>query len=439
MKFVRYSLIAVAATAFSLAAYLTYQAETKPEEVTIKVTPYSELESAHVHETQADDTTPNAELANQDHDNIARIHYFVKVGDTLSTIFSSWGVPYETTQKLLEADLTSLKLDTIKPGDHLEFVVDRDTKTLQQVIFHESLVERSIYTQNDDGTFAYDFVEEPGEWREEMYSGEINGSFSSSAHRQGLTTTQIANITRVLRDKVNFARELRAGDSFHVLVRRQYVDDHLTGNTEVQGIAIKMRGKDVEAFLAEDGRFYDRDGNSLEQAFNRYPVDKQFRRITSPFNPNRRHPVTGRIQPHNGTDFATPVGSPVYSTGDGKVIAVRNHPYAGKYLVVEHNSVYKTRYLHLSRFLVKKGDHVKRGQKIALSGATGRLTGPHLHFEVLVRNRAVDSMTADLPLASSIPNKDKPSFLARVSEFDDMVATAQNANNAKANEGKKTS
>ncbi|MGR5444352.1 peptidoglycan DD-metalloendopeptidase family protein [Vibrio jasicida] len=435
MKFVRYSLIAVAATAFSLAAYLTYQAETKPEEITIKVTPYSELESADVHEAQTDDTTPSVELATQDHDNIARIHYFVKVGDTLSTIFSSWGVPYETTQKLLEADLTSLKLDTIKPGDHLEFVVDRDTKTLQQVIFHESLVERSIYTQNDDGTFACDFVEEPGEWREEMYSGEINGSFSSSAHRQGLTTTQIANITRVLRDKVNFARELRAGDSFHVLVRRQYVNNHLTGNTEVQGIAIKMRGKDVEAFLAEDGRFYDRDGNSLEQAFNRYPIDKQFRRITSPFNPNRRHPVTGRIQPHNGTDFATPVGSPIYSTGDGKVIAVRNHPYAGKYLVIEHNSVYKTRYLHLSRFLVKKGDHVKRGQKIALSGATGRLTGPHLHFEVLVRNRAVDAMKVDLPMATSIPNKDKALFLAGIAEFDDFVASEQSASNARVASG----
>ena len=439
MKFVRYSLIAVAATAFSLAAYLTYQAETKPEEITIKVTPYSELEGTHVHEAQTGDTTPNAEEATQDHDNIARIHYFVKVGDTLSTIFSSWGVSYDTTQKLLEADLTSLKLDTIKPGDHLELVVDRDTKTLKQVIFHESLVERAVYTQNDDGTFAYDFIEEPGEWREEMYSGTINGSFSSSAHKQGLTTTQIANITRVLRDKVNFARELRAGDSFHVLVNRQYLDDHFTGNAEVQGIAIKMRAKDVEAFLAEDGRFYDRAGNSLEQAFNRYPIDKQFRRITSPFNPYRKHPVTGRISPHNGTDFATPVGSPVYSTGDGKVIAVRNHPYAGKYLVIEHNSVYKTRYLHLSRFLVKKGDHVKRGQKIALSGATGRLTGPHLHFEVLVRNRAVDAMKADLPLASSISTKDKPAFLARVSEFDDLVAREQSASSAQTMQNKQSS
>ncbi|HDM8127038.1 TPA: peptidoglycan DD-metalloendopeptidase family protein [Vibrio harveyi] len=439
MKFVRYSLIAVAATAFSLAAYLTYQAETKPEEITIKVTPYSELKSAQKNETQTNETPQNPEREVKKHDNIARIHYFVKVGDTLSTIFSSWGVSYDTTQKLLEADLTSLKLDTIKPGDHLELVVDRDTKTLKQVIFHESLVERAVYTQNDDGTFAYDFIEEPGEWREEMYSGTINGSFSSSAHKQGLTTTQIANITRVLRDKVNFARELRAGDSFHVLVNRQYLDDHFTGNAEVQGIAIKMRAKDVEAFLAEDGRFYDRAGNSLEQAFNRYPIDKQFRRITSPFNPYRKHPVTGRISPHNGTDFATPVGSPVYSTGDGKVIAVRNHPYAGKYLVIEHNSVYKTRYLHLSHFLVKKGDHVKRGQKIALSGATGRLTGPHLHFEVLVRNRAVDAMKADLPLASSISTKDKPAFLARVSEFDDLVAREQSASSAQTMQNKQSS
>ncbi len=89
--------------------------------------------------------------------------------------------------------------------------------------------------------------------------------------------------------------------------------------------------------------------------------------------------------------------------------------------MIEHNSVYTTRYLHLSKFLVKKGQQVKRGQKIALSGATGRLTGPHLHFEVLVRNRAVDPMKADLPLATSILNSDKPEFVARIAAFDEKV------------------
>lgn len=346
----------------------------------------------------------------------------MKVGDTLSNIFSSWQLPYETVQKVMEADLESLKLDTIKPGDHLELLLDSDSKQLVELIYHESLVEQAAFTRNNDGSFTYKFHEIPGEWKEKLYAGSVHGSFSTSAYKAGLTTNQIANITRTLKDKVNFARELRAGDSFNVLVKEQYTDDHLTGKTEIQGISIQLRNREVAAFLAPDGLFYDREGNSLEQAFDRYPVDRKFRRITSSFNPTRRHPVTGRISPHNGTDFATPVGSPIYSTGDGRVVALRDHPYAGKYLVIEHNSVYTTRYLHLSRFLVKKGQQIKRGQKIALSGATGRITGPHLHFEVLVRGRAVDAMKANLPMASSIMLKDRKEFLARIASFDAMIS-----------------
>ncbi|MFA0015678.1 peptidoglycan DD-metalloendopeptidase family protein [Vibrio lentus] len=414
MKFLRTGLIITAISAFSLAALLSFQPE-PAKDISIQITPYqnsqvSDEESAEPH------VKPSS---------LVKIHYFVKVGDTLSNVFSSWQLPYGTVQKVLEADLESLKLDTIKPGDHLELLLDSETKQLVELIFHESLVEQAVYTKNDDGTFSYQFIETPGEWKEKLYAGAVTGSFSMSAHRAGLTTAQIANITRTLKDKINFSKELRAGDSFNVLVKEQYTEDHLTGKTEVQGISIKLRNREVAAFLAPDGRFYDREGNSLEQAFNRYPIDKQFRRITSPFNPFRKHPVTGRISPHNGTDFATPVGSPIYSTGDGRVVALRDHPYAGKYLVIEHNSVYTTRYLHLSRFLVKKGQQVKRGQKIALSGATGRLTGPHLHFEVLVRGKAVDSMKADLPLASSILPKDKGAFLARIASFDGIISEQQ--------------
>jgi murein DD-endopeptidase MepM/ murein hydrolase activator NlpD len=352
---------------------------------------------------------------------VMRVHYFVKVGDTLSDIFSSWGISYNTLQKVLSADLEHLQLDTIKPGDHLEFTMDSNSRELLALTYHISLVEHATYRKASEGEFEYEFQEQPGEWREELYSGTINGSFSLSAHKMGLSSKQIAEITRVLKDKINFSRTLRAGDQFDVMINKQYLGAHPTGNSEIQAISFKLAKGDVSAFLANDGRFYDRDGNSLERAFNRYPVDSQYHRITSPFNPKRKHPVTGRISPHNGTDFATPVGAPIYSTGDGKVVAVRDHPYAGKYLVVEHNSVYTTRYLHLSKFLVKRGDQVKRGQKIALSGATGRLTGPHLHFEVRVRNRAVDPMKANLPLATSISKKDKPAFIARIAEFEAKV------------------
>ncbi|WP_146493110.1 peptidoglycan DD-metalloendopeptidase family protein [Vibrio cyclitrophicus] len=410
MKFLRSGLIIIAISAFSLATLLSFHSE-PVQEVSIKITPYQDSQSSDV-----------AKVHSQSGSNsLVKVHYFVKVGDTLSNIFSSWKLPYGTVQKVMEADLESLKLDTIKPGDHLELLLDGDSKQLVELIFHESLVEQAVFTKNNDGSFDYQFHEVPGEWKEKLYAGTVHGSFSTSAYKAGLTTAQIANITRTLRDKINFARELRAGDSFNVLVKEHYTDNHLTGKTEVQGISINLRNREVAAFLASDGRFYDRAGNSLEQAFDRYPVARQFRRITSSFNPYRKHPVTGRISPHNGTDFATPVGAPVYSTGDGRVVAIRNHPYAGKYLVIEHNSVYKTRYLHLSRFLVKKGQQVKRGQKIALSGATGRITGPHLHFEVLVRGRAVNAMKANLPMASSILPQNKKEFLARIASFDGLI------------------
>lgn len=407
---VKFRIIAVAIATISLSMAFFIPSSNEQENI-VANEPLSQLEQISV-PADVDQVAPPK---------TARIHYIVKVGDSLSEIFSQLEIPYRTLQEILAVDSDHLKLDMIKPGEQLEFVID-DTGQLLSLDYHLSLVERAIYSREAQGNYVYRFEEIPGEWRETLYSGQVVGSFSLSAHRIGLSSNQIASITRVLRDKIDFTRSLRAGDQFDILVKQQYLADHPTGNSEIKAISFKLAKGEVSAFLAKDGRFYDRDGNSLERAFNRYPVDKQYRRITSAFNPKRKHPVTGRVTPHNGTDFATPVGAPVYSTGDGKVLALRNHPYAGKYIVIEHNSVYKTRYLHLSKFLVKPGQTVKRGQKIALSGATGRLTGPHLHFEVLVRNRPVDAMKADLPIAKSLPTSDKQSFLARISEFDSLLA-----------------
>ncbi|MCL9773589.1 peptidoglycan DD-metalloendopeptidase family protein [Vibrio methylphosphonaticus] len=384
---------------------------------TVKITPYDGKLSGEATST----ASPERDLTN-----IERVHYFIQPGDSLSTIFETLRVPLATIPELLSADISDLKLDNLVPNKRLEFVVDRSTGTLITLTYHLSLVERSVYSLvhseelPNQTLYHYDFIEEKGEWTPRMVIGDIVGSFAASAHKQGLSSRQISTVSRVMADKINFARDLRPGDRFEVLVSEQYLGSYATGNSEIQGVRFYLGREVVSAFLARDGRFYDRDGNSLEQAFNRYPIAKEYRRITSPFNRYRKHPVTGRVSPHNGTDFATPVGAPIYSTGDGKVVAVREHPYAGKYLTIEHNSIYTTRYLHLSRFLVKPGELVKRGQKIALSGATGRLTGPHLHFEVLVRNRPVDPMQVDLPLAQSLADQEKDSFATLIAAFDDV-------------------
>ena len=170
------------------------------------------------------------------------------------------------------------------------------------------------------------------------------------------------------------------------------------------------------------------EGESLERSFMRIPLAQKYR-ISDAFNPRRLHPVTGRVRPHNGTDFATPTGTAVLAAADGQVIRVEKHPFAGRYIEIQHHGQYKTRYLHLSKSLVRKGQRVERGQRIALSGASGRVTGAHLHYELHVNNRPVNPMTADIPLAEPIPDEGRAAFFERVTfiiqQMEDETLLAQ--------------
>ena len=136
--------------------------------------------------------------------------------------------------------------------------------------------------------------------------------------------------------------------------------------------------------------------------------------------------MTGKFTPHTGTDFAAKTGSPVVTTADGVVAMVRNHPYAGKYVVIDHGNQYRTRYMHNSKILVKKGQAVERGELIALSGKTGRVTGPHIHYELLVNGRAVDPMKAKIPVARGVPLKEREQFRRQVNRMNAMMKTARN-------------
>jgi murein DD-endopeptidase MepM/ murein hydrolase activator NlpD len=283
-----------------------------------------------------------------------------------------------------------------------------------------TLVERAVYSRLDDGSYEFKDIKIPGVWKSFPLVGEINGSFSTSVNALGLGKSEIEQVVALLKDKVNFARDLRAGDRFEVVQSRQFVDEQLTGNREIQAVKIFNQGRELAAYLHSDGQYYDQNGDSLQRAFQRKPVNGDYR-LSSNFNPYRKHPVTGRVSPHNGTDWAVPTGTPIVSTGDGVVVMTRKHPYAGNYVVVQHGSRYKTRYLHLSKILVRKGQKVSRGQRIGLSGATGRVTGPHIHYELIDRGRPVNAMKANIPMAYSVPKSQMAAFEARRSELDTML------------------
>ncbi len=332
--------------------------------------------------------------------------YTIQPGDTLSTIFERLGVSQKEMYQVLESDVSILALDTLKPGDKLGFWLQESK--LQQLELRFNAAHQVVFSRATDEIFEYNEVRTEGEWREQVIAGEINGSFYASAKRAGLSAAEVQRISALLQDKVNFRRDLRAGDRFQVVRAAQYINGEATGNTRLEGLRVLNRSRELTAFMF-DGHYYDLNGESLARAFMRYPTKRRFR-LSSPFNPHRKHPVTGRIRPHNGTDFATPIGTPILATGDGVVTRVTKHPYAGLYIVIEHGEKYKTRFLHLSKALVRKGQAVSRGQKIALSGNSGRSTGAHLHYELHINGRPVNAMKAPIPVADAVDQEDRMAF-----------------------------
>nr|WP_264302184.1 peptidoglycan DD-metalloendopeptidase family protein [Vibrio harveyi] len=352
--------------------------------------------------------------------------YQIQAGDNLSSIFSQLGFGYSSLMKVMETDLNFLALDTLKPGNTLRFWRDESTGELEKMELQFSIADKVVYRRNADGSYDFSDISIPGVWHQEPLVGVIHGSFSSSANRLGLSSAEISQVVNLLKEQVNFGKDLHAGDRFEVVRRSQSIDGVPTGKNEIEAIKIYNRGREVTAYLHTDGQFYNAKGESLQRAFQRYPVSRGWR-ISSGFNPKRLHPVTGRVAPHNGTDWAVPIGTPVEATGDGTVIMTRKHPYAGNYVVIEHGSKYKTRYLHLSKILVKKGQKVSRGQRIGLSGKTGRVTGPHLHYELIEYGRPVNAMRAKIPMASSVPKKEMASFIATRDEMDKLLKDKEQA------------
>ncbi|TVQ70127.1 MAG: peptidase M23 [Oceanospirillales bacterium] len=345
-------------------------------------------------------------------------------GDTLSTLFDQANVGQTIMYQILSADEQILALDILRPGNVLTFRKNPESYDLEEMELYIHAGKQIIYRRVDNENFDFEEVLHEGDWEQEIIAGEIYGSFYVSAIRAGLSKAEIHEINKLLGEQIDFNRQIQAGDRFQVVRNAQYVGDEFTGQTSIEAIRLQQSRKSYTAFLFEDGNYYDSNGESLTRAFRRLPHNQNFR-ISSAFNPTRRHPVTGRVAPHNGTDFAMPTGTPVVTIGDGVVTRVENHPFAGRYLEIRHNSTYSTRYLHMHRIDVRRGESVKRGQRIGLSGATGRVTGPHLHFELHVNGRPVNPMTADLPLSTSVPREQLAKFNKRVEELVTVMEVAR--------------
>ena len=234
-----------------------------------------------------------------------------------------------------------------------------------------------------------------------LVEGTITDSLYLSALRAGMPKKIIIDLIRMMSFDVDFEREIRVGDSFSVYFERAYsptFDDTKNGRILRAQLTLKKRTLDAYFYKDTAGNegYYDSSGQSTRRSLMKTPLDVAV--LTSSYG-KRKHPVLGYTRLHKGSDFRAPTGTPIMAAGDGIIeMSARNGSY-GNYVRIRHNSTYKTAYAHLSRYGkgVKKGRRVKQGQIIGYSGATGRVTGAHLHYEVLVNGSQVNPMRMKLP------------------------------------------
>ncbi len=343
--------------------------------------------------------------------------YTVTEGDTLKDVLVLSGLDDSSVQPLIKLDP---ELAHLKAGQQFYWILNKNDN-LEYLNWLVSEKEERIYERLEDGKFKRQVIKKKSIWRKEVLKGEIQNSLNSSLREQGLDTRQISQLSNALQWQVSL-RKLKKGTQFAILVSREYLGDKLTGQGNVEALRISSGGKNYYAVQAANGRYYNQQGETLGKGFARYPLQRQAR-VSSPFNPNRRHPVTGRIRPHKGVDFSVSQGTPVIAPADGTVEKVAYQAGgAGRYVMLRHGREYQTVYMHLSKSLVKAGQTVKKGERIALSGNTGISTGPHLHYEFHINGRAVNPLTVKLPGTSSgMTSAERKQFLVRVREAEKML------------------
>ncbi len=343
-------------------------------------------------------------------------HTVVK-GDSLKDVLELSGLEDDTSKQLVSA---YPELKHLEAGQQFYWILNNNGE-LEYLNWLVSQKKEYIYELHPEGKFTRQILEKKSVWKREVLHGEMDGSFVNSLKKLGLDNRQIYQLTSALQWQVSL-KQLKKDTKISILVSREYLEEKRTGQGNVEAIHIMTGGKGYYAIQAANGRYYNRQGETLGKGFSRYPLQRQAR-VSSPFNPRRLHPVTGRIAPHKGVDFSMPIGTPVIAPADGTVEKIAYQANgAGRYVVIRHSREYQTVYMHLSRPLVKAGQSVKKGERIALSGNTGRSTGPHLHYEFHINGRPVNPLTVKLPGGSSgMATAERKQFLVKANEVERLL------------------
>mgnify|MGYP001157499226 FL=1 len=333
----------------------------------------------------------------------------VKDGENLSIIFEDFKVPLNTAYRIFRLDEKKL-LSKIRPGDKMRFIYRGEEITSIEIAKDPI---NSLLIDLNSGISIKEINKEI-ELIKSFKSGTIKTSFYEAALDADIPDSIIMDFAYIFGWDVDFVFDIREGDSFFLIYETPFSDGEKIKNGDIVVAKFINNGKVYKAnrFFTDINKkeFFDDEGNNLQKAFLRAPLD--FAYISSHFNPNRMHPVLHTIRAHNGTDYAAQRGSPVRTTGNGTIKYAGRRNGCGNEIVIQHTNDYSTRYCHLDKFHsgIKKGKKVSQGQTIGYVGSTGLATGPHLHYEFKIGNKHIDPVKLKLPSAEPISENLKSDF-----------------------------
>ncbi len=336
----------------------------------------------------------------------------IRSGDTLDQLFRKHQLDIGHLATIARLDEAGKQFRKIKPGDVFEITHDDG----QVVSMYSALnLTSALQVEREESGFTAKVIERPIEKRKRHAYGVIENSLYESAAAAGLSDKVIMNIAGIFAWDVDFVLDIRRGDNYYVQYEEIWQDGEFITDGEIVVAEFNNNGRSSQAirFIDDSGRadYFSPDGHSVRKAFLRSPVDF---RVSSSFNPNRRHPVLKTVRPHRGVDYAAPRGTPIKAAGDGKVIYRGVKSGYGKVVILQHGGNITTLYAHMSSFAAKArlGSRVRQGQTVGFVGKTGLVTGVHLHYEYRLNGVHRNPRTVKLPQADPIASEYRQRFLA---------------------------
>jgi murein DD-endopeptidase MepM/ murein hydrolase activator NlpD len=352
-------------------------------------------------------------------------------GDTLISLLTEAGVPLSEAHGAVNALAKVHNPRTMRPGEKITVSFEANMQGTGPATFSgltlriDPANEFAVLGSTAAGYKAYEVSRTLVRSRARG-GGTIDTSLYDAALGTDVPLAVLMDLVRVYSWDVDFQRDIQPGDNFEILFERFATEDGqsvregpiLFANLVLQGKAHMLYRHTTKDGLTD---YFNEDGQSARKALLRTPIDGA--RLSSRYG-KRRHPILGYTKMHRGVDFAAPRGTPIYAAGNGSVESRGPNGAYGNYIRVRHNSEYATAYAHLSRFAngVSKGSRVKQGQIIGYVGTTGRSTGPHLHFEILVKGQQTNPMKVRMPSGRKLAGRELAVFEKQRAEIERAFA-----------------